>query len=335
MTAPVSTLSPNELLEVCANPWGLDDYSPVTNHACLLIDLSRPLAAERGEVAAQVLMGLPCPTVGLGAAPDVPQPRNMLAALDLVLESQDELPGLLRNIQSHPLAAATLVQLLRHNSQVGIEAGLLAESLAYGALQGSQEFRCFLAGRGTPKSNGDESPLLATRQGDILHITLNRPEKHNAYSAGMRDALYDALRWLEADATLERAEIRGAGSCFCTGGDLEEFGLASDPAQAHLVRMSRPVGLLMSRLAQRIECHVHRACIGSGIELPAFAGRVTATTDTFFQLPEVAMGLIPGAGGTVSILRRIGRQRMAYWVLSGRRIKAATALEWGLIDAIV
>ncbi|RLB42987.1 MAG: enoyl-CoA hydratase/isomerase family protein, partial [Deltaproteobacteria bacterium] len=83
-----------------------------------------------------------------------------------------------------------------------------------------------------------------------------------------------------------------------------------------------------------IECHVHGACIGSGIELPAFAHRIVAAEKTFFQLPELTMGLIPGAGGTVSILRRIGRQRTAYLCLSAKRITAPTALEWGLIDSI-
>ena len=55
----------------------------------------------------------------------------------------------------------------------------------------------------------------------------------------------------------------------------------------------------------------------------------------FLQLPEIRFGLIPGAGGCVSIPRRIGRQRTAYLALSARRINAATALDWGLVDAIV
>jgi enoyl-CoA hydratase/carnithine racemase len=78
----------------------------------------------------------------------------------------------------------------------------------------------------------------------------------------------------------------------------------------------------------------HGACVGAGVELAAFAGHVKATPDAFFQLPEVSMGLIPGAGGTVSITRRIGRQRTAWMALTGGRVDAATALEWGLIDDI-
>jgi enoyl-CoA hydratase/carnithine racemase len=71
------------------------------------------------------------------------------------------------------------------------------------------------------------------------------------------------------------------------------------------------------------------------VELPAFARRVVARPDARFWLPEVAMGLVPGAGGTVSIPRRIGRQRTALLALTGTAIDATTALEWGLVDAVV
>ena len=88
-------------------------------------------------------------------------------------------------------------------------------------------------------------------------------------------------------------------------------------------------------LGAKLEFQLHRACIGAGIELPAFAAHVVAARNTFMQLPEIQFGLLPGAGGTVSIAKRIGRHRTAYLALSARRINAATALQWGLIDAIV
>jgi enoyl-CoA hydratase/carnithine racemase len=75
--------------------------------------------------------------------------------------------------------------------------------------------------------------------------------------------------------------------------------------------------------------------VGSGLELAAFAGRLTAAPDAWFQLPEVAMGILPGFGGCVSIPRRIGRQRAAALMLSGQRVRAAVALGWGLVDAVV
>jgi enoyl-CoA hydratase len=68
--------------------------------------------------------------------------------------------------------------------------------------------------------------------------------------------------------------------------------------------------------------------------LPAFTGRVVATEEAFFQLPEVGLGLVPGAGGTVSLPRRIGSQRTAWLGLSGARIDARKALAWGLVDEV-
>jgi enoyl-CoA hydratase/carnithine racemase len=74
--------------------------------------------------------------------------------------------------------------------------------------------------------------------------------------------------------------------------------------------------------------------VGAGIELPAFVGRIVAAPGTAFRLPEIGMGLIPGAGGTVSIPRRIGRWRTLWLALTGDALDVPTALSWGLIDAI-
>ena len=68
--------------------------------------------------------------------------------------------------------------------------------------------------------------------------------------------------------------------------------------------------------------------------MAAFCGHVVAAPDAVFGLPELGLGLTPGAGGTVSVTRRIGRWRTAYLVLSGRTIDADTALAWGLVDEI-
>jgi enoyl-CoA hydratase/carnithine racemase len=75
--------------------------------------------------------------------------------------------------------------------------------------------------------------------------------------------------------------------------------------------------------------------VGAGIELAACAGHVVATADTRIGLPEVAMGLIPGAGGTVSLPARIGRHRTAWLALTGRTLDAPTAHAWGLVDALL
>jgi enoyl-CoA hydratase/carnithine racemase len=163
---------------------------------------------------------------------------------------------------------------------------------------------------------------------------LNRPQRRNAYGRQLRDELCDALRVAVGDPWVSRVVLDGAGPCFCSGGDLAEFGTAPDLATAHFVRTLGGAGRLVHELRDRAEVRVHGPCVGAGVELPAFAGTVIAAEGTTFTLPEVAMGLIPGAGGTVSIPRRIGRWRALYLALSGRPLDTATALSWGLIDEV-
>ena len=100
------------------------------------------------------------------------------------------------------------------------------------------------------------------------------------------------------------------------------------------MRTRAGAGVLLHQIAGRTRARVHGACVGAGVELAAFAGRVTAPAGTTFRLPEVSMGLIPGAGGTASIPRRIGRWRTLYLALSGVVLDAATAAQWGLIDEV-
>ena len=330
MPRPLKTIGSSELLDRLSSPGGREAFSPLLGMPFVLLDLDGSVSGGNAD-AGECLSSLPCPVIGIGRS-DAP----LAEATDVVVERLQDAEPLVRNIEANPLAAATLVQLLRHNEQTSVANGLLAESLAYATLQGSAELHAYLKERGhTPELAPSAGPAVRiSREGDILNLVLNRPEHRNAFSAAMRDGLSEGLHLLAADPQLTKAILSGAGRCFCTGGDLEEFGLAEDPARAHLVRSTRHVGLLIHQQASRIECHVHGACIGSGIELPAFAARIVAAEKTFFQLPELTMGLIPGAGGTVSILRRIGRHRTAYLCLSAKRITAPTALEWGLIDSI-
>ena len=336
-TTPLNPLlTVSDIVRLCRMPSGLENYSPLLEHRYLLLDVAG--AADHADIealaaVAERLRLLPCPVIAVGTLA-VPE---CLRGVDVVVATVREATALIRNIDEHPLAAMTLVQLLRHNEDLAPEQGLFAESLAYASLQGGLEFAKVMQGARKPPLTVPESDSAVgvERNGDELHITLNRPGARNAYSAALRDGLYEALQLLRMDQTLERAIVSGAGSCFSVGGDLREFGAVSDTATAHAIRASRNVGQLLLALGARLEFRLHRACIGAGIELPAFAARVVAHSNTFMQLPEITLGLLPGAGGTVSIARRIGRHRTAYLALSARRISAATALQWGLIDAII
>ena len=232
-----------------------------------------------------------------------------------------------------PQAALVLAQVLRASESLPVPAALDVESFAYSMLLGGAEFRHWLDGRGErlPPPLVAE-PVLTRRDGDRLLVTLNRPERRNAYGRQLRDALTDALRVAVLDPSVRRVVLDGAGPAFCSGGDLAEFGTAPDLVTAHFVRTLGGAGLLVSGLKDRVEVHLHGPCVGAGIEIPAFAGTVIADEGTTFTLPEVSMGLIPGAGGTVSIPRRIGRWRALYMALTGRPVNAATARSWTLID---
>ena len=213
------------------------------------------------------------------------------------------------------------------------------ESLGYATLQSGEEFKRWLAQHRVqnpvPPAREVGSPVLLDRQGDQLTLVLNQPENDNAFSVEMRDALWEAFKLVELDDSIRQVNVSAVGRCFCTGGELSEFGLISSPATAHLIRSQVSSAKLLLSSADRYHFHVHKACVGSGIELPACAGRLTAASKTVFWLPELSMGLIPGAGGCVSISRRIGRRRTAYLVLMNKKIDAKKALEWGLIDGIV
>lgn len=150
----------------------------------------------------------------------------------------------------------------------------------------------------------------------------------------MRDELIEALALAAADTAITSVEWRGEGRSFCAGGDLDEFGTRPDPASAHLVRLQRSVGRALAQLKKPTVTYLHGPCMGSGIELAAFTDTVVASPDTTFALPEIGLGLVPGAGGTASLTRRIGRLRTAALAFSAEPIEASTAKDWGLVDRV-
>ena len=254
-------------------------------------------------------------------------------AADLVV-GIDDLDDALARIAAAPLAARTLAVLLRATAAVDVESGLAIESAAYSMLQAGPEFAAWRAAHPAKSMPDDSDTVVAEREADTLRITLDRPHRHNAISTRLRDELAAALSIAISDDSIERVVLRGNGPSFCSGGDLDEFGTRPDPVTAHVTRLARSPARLIHQLAARTTVQLHGATFGGGLEIAAFAGTVEAQPDTRVALPELALGLVPGAGGTVSVTRRIGRQRTAALALCARELDAATALDWGLIDRI-
>jgi len=253
------------------------------------------------------------------------------------------IPGALAELTERcrrwPQAAAVCDDVLRAvDPAAPAFAGVIIESLAYSTLQAGPEFARWLAERGPAQLPDIPDPVQAERDGDSLRVRFNRSQRHNAFSTDARAALLEALEVARLDPSITEVVLSGNGPSFCSGGDLAEFGTFADPTSAHLARTRHSPALVLdeltARLGRRCRAEVHGQVLGSGLEMAAYCGWVQSHPDAVLGLPELSLGLIPGAGGTVSITRRIGRWRTAYLVLSGRTIDAATALKWGLVDEI-
>lgn len=258
-----------------------------------------------------------------------------VVTVDSVSDALDDLSA---RCQRWPHASGICDDVLRAGDPRGPTLpGVVTESLAYSTLQAGPEFARWLEERGPVLRMPDiADPVQAHRDGDIVRIAFNRPQRHNAFSTDARAALLEALAVAQLDPSVTGIVLSGNGPSFCSGGDLAEFGTFADPASAHLARTRYSPALALDALAARLgracRAEVHGRVLGSGLEMAAFCGWVTARADAVFGLPELALGLLPGAGGTVSVTRRIGRWRTAYLVLSGRTVDVGTALAWGLVD---
>jgi enoyl-CoA hydratase/carnithine racemase len=261
--------------------------------------------------------------------------RTTSAAVVTGADLDASLEAISASVRANPRASLVLAELLRRTNDAPIMTALALESFAYSALLAGPEFQRWLGtNEHSPPAPAPSEPVRVERHDDTLHITLNRPDRRNAYGRELRDALVEAMRFAQLDDSIAAVRIDGAGPVFCSGGDLGEFGTTPDPVTAHLVRTRAGAAPLFAALTPKLTVRMHGTCVGAGVELAAFAERVEAAADTTFRLPEVSMGLVPGAGGTVSLPRRIGRWRTAFLALTGGTINAATALQWGLVDQV-
>lgn len=311
----------------------IPDFAPIGVAAGATTAVLVGVARRPPSAAARMLSrALTCTVIPSGA---IPSGTNADQSLVSVPDPDAAAAELLHAVGYAPRAAMSLARLLRLTADIPVSEGLGAESAVYSMLLAGREFARWLAERRPPRPMAETGPAVrVTRRGDALDLVIDRPSRHNAFDRFVRDGLVEALEVAVADPSLKRVDLRGAGASFCSGGDLAEFGTSDDPSAAHLIRLDRSVAARVFRCHDRVVAHLHGACIGAGVEIPSFAGRVVAREDTCIRLPELRMGLVPGAGGTVGLPRRIGRWRTAYLALTGAQLDLPTALSWGLVDAV-
>lgn len=183
----------------------------------------------------------------------------------------------------------------------------------------------------------ERRPLLQVdREGDVVWVTLDRPERLNAISMEMRDALWGALTLLRDDPTVRCAVLRGAGDrAFSAGADITEFGTAPSLMDARQARRLRDLWGLMSMLPVPLVAAVHGFAYGAGLEMSLYCDLRVASEEARFALPEVTLGYIPSAGGTQTAPRHLARSDAMRLVASGDALTAGEAFEAGLVHAVV
>jgi 2-(1,2-epoxy-1,2-dihydrophenyl)acetyl-CoA isomerase len=171
----------------------------------------------------------------------------------------------------------------------------------------------------------------------VATLTLNRPEKFNAFDAEMVDAWADALERLSADRTVHVIVVTGAGRAFCAGGDLTALGeRAGALAMKEFLRdRVHRVQRVLERTAQPVIAMINGAAIGAGFDMALLCDLRIAAADAKIGEAYVKLGLVPGDGGAWLLTRLVGPARALELLWTGRTIDGTQAADWGLVNQAV
>lgn len=181
--------------------------------------------------------------------------------------------------------------------------------------------------------------LLIEMRGEIVRLTLNRPEKLNALNYALIDALLAALDRLETDPSVRAIILTGAGRAFSAGGDIPEFAESvargTDEALQKFLARGQRLTARIEGYAKPVIAAVNGLAFGGGCEITEAAPLSIAAETARFAKPEILLGMPPTFGGTQRLPRLAGRKRAMQLLLTGETFSAARALEIGLVNAVV
>jgi 2-(1,2-epoxy-1,2-dihydrophenyl)acetyl-CoA isomerase len=180
--------------------------------------------------------------------------------------------------------------------------------------------------------------VLLTREGGTATVTLNRPDRMNAWGKALGIALLDAVREVAEDEAVRAVVIRGAGRAFCSGADLKD-GFEPGPdgrpdLQSALHERYHPVIGLLREMPKPVLAAVHGPAAGVGVSLALACDLIAAAESAYFLLAFVNIGLMPDGGSTGLVPARVGAARAAEMAMLGERVAASEALNWGLINRV-
>lgn len=183
-----------------------------------------------------------------------------------------------------------------------------------------------------------EDTVLVAVDGPVARITLNRPEAANSLTLPMCRALLQAAIRCDEDPAVRAIVLTGAGERFCAGGDLGHFSELGDGIAAGLKEMTQYLHGAISRLARTaapVITAVNGAAAGAGMSLAVAGDLALASEDAKFTMAYTAAGLSPDGSSSWFLPRIIGLRRTQELMLTNRRLEAAEALEWGLVNQVV
>ena len=178
----------------------------------------------------------------------------------------------------------------------------------------------------------DLKTMLYENDGDLIRLTLNRPQALNAVNYRGTLELHEAAQAIHDDPTAGAVIIRGAGRAFCAGIDLKELAAGETP-QAYFYHWDQALRLL--ELSDKLVlCAIQGCALGGGLQLPLACDIRVAASDAQMGLPAAKEGFIPGLG-TYRLPRYIGLGRAKRMALSGENVDGNEALRIGLVDYVV
>jgi 2-(1,2-epoxy-1,2-dihydrophenyl)acetyl-CoA isomerase len=171
-------------------------------------------------------------------------------------------------------------------------------------------------------------------EGSVLTITLNRPDSYNAFTTSMHAALRGALAEAASD-DVRAVVITGAGRGFCAGQDIGEFSGVDGDISGHLEATYHPNIRAIRSLEKPVIAAVNGAAAGAGLSLACACDYRIAADSAAFVPGFIGIGLVPDSGGSYFIARLLGASRAFTWMSSNRKLTAAEAHAWGLVDEVV
>src|SRR5260221_9060905 len=179
------------------------------------------------------------------------------------------------------------------------------------------------------------SSILVSLDGSVLVITLNRPEKLNAFNPEMHQLLREALARAADETSVRAVLLTGAGRAFCAGQDLSEREVAPGAAPIDLsVSIGSHYNPLIRRLRELpkpVVCAVNGVAAGAGANVALACDLVLAARSASFVQSFARLGLVPDSGGTYFLPRLAGTARAMGLALLGEKLSAEDAERWGLI----